>query len=498
MEQLMTFEIEETTIADIHAGFRSGTLTSVELTQMYLDRIDALDQRGPNLNSFVKLNPAALARAADLDRIFAETGTFVGPLHGIPIGIKDQAETAGLETSFGSAALVGNIPTEDATVVKKLHAAGAILVGKTTMPDFAASWWGYGSVHGITKCAYDLERDSGGSSGGTGTAVAANLVAVGIGEDTGGSIRLPSSINNLCGIRVTPGMISRSGLSPLLLPLDTAGPMGRTVRDIATVLDVLVGYDVKDRYTAVTKIADHVGSYVDHLDAGALKGARFGTILQAFGDDANPDCAAVNKVIRAAIAKMKEAGAEFVELSIPDLPDLIATASLYVSRSRYDVENFLKSRNMPYVTLKSIYDAGLYDKNLDLIPVLATVSPEKPQDDPDYLAKVVRGSEFQRMIVGLMAEHDLDAICHPALQIQSPTHAELQSGKWPALEYPTNTIIASQALIPSICVPAGFSESGLPIGLEIIAPPHHEPMLLRLGYAFEQLTKWRRKPEFPI
>ena len=494
----MTFEIEETTIADIHAGFRAGTLTCVALTQMYLDRIAALDQSGPNLNSFVKLNPAALARAAELDRTFAETGAFVGPLHGIPIGIKDQAETAGLETSFGSAALVGNIPTEDATVVKKLHAAGAVLVGKTTMPDFAASWWGYGSVHGITRCAYDLERDSGGSSGGTGVAVAANLVAVGIGEDTGGSIRLPSSINNLCGIRVTPGMISRSGFSPLLLPLDTAGPMGRTVRDIAIVLDVLVGFDPKDRYTAVTKIADHVGSYVDHLDDGALEGARFGTIREAFGDEANPECAQVNKVIRAAIAKMKEAGAEFVELSIPNLPELIATASLYASRSRFDVENFLKSRNTKYLTLKSIYESGLYDKNLDLIPVLATVSPEKPEDDPDYFVKVVRGADFQRLLVGMMAEHDLDGICHPALQILSPTHAELQAGKWPAMEYPTNTIIASQALIPSICVPAGFSDSGLPIGLEIIAPPHQEPTLLRLGYAFEQLTKWRRKPDFSI
>ncbi|MEM9197588.1 MAG: amidase [Pseudomonadota bacterium] len=490
----MSFEIEETTIADIHAAYQAGTLSAVALTQGYLDRIAALDKTGPELNAFVMMNPAALDRAAELDKIYAETGSFVGPLHGIPIGIKDQAETAGIETSFGSAALKGYVPETDATIVTKLQEAGAILLGKLTMPDFAASWWGYGSVHGITRCPYALERDSGGSSGGTGAAVSANLVAVGIGEDTGGSIRLPSSINNLCGLRVTPGMISRNGLSPLLVPLDTAGPMGRTVRDIATVLDVLVGYDPKDPYTSVTKIAGHTGSYTECLDADALKGARFGIIIEAFGDDANPDCAAVNKVVRAAMDTMRAAGAEFVELSIPDLLDQIAETSLYISRSRNDVDTFLKSRGFPH-TLRSIYESGKYDKNLDLIPALATQSPETPEEDPDYYAKVVKGLELQRMLVGFMAEHKLDGICHPSLQIQSPTHEELASGMWPALSYPTNTIIASQSLIPAISVPAGFTETGLPVGLEIIAPPHHEPELLGLGYAFEQLTKWRRKPE---
>ncbi|MEM9430281.1 MAG: amidase [Pseudomonadota bacterium] len=491
----MTFEIEETTIGHIHAAYRDGTLSCVELTQGYLDRIAALDKAGPELNAFVTMNPAALERAAELDRAYAETGSFVGPLHGIPIGVKDQAETAGLETSFGSAALKGYVPAEDATIITKLHEAGAILLGKLTMPDFAASWWGYGSVHGITRCPYALDRDSGGSSGGTGSAVAANLVAVGIGEDTGGSIRLPSSINNLCGIRVTPGMISRSGLSPLLVPLDTAGPMGRTVRDIATMLDVLVGYDPKDAYTSVTKIAGHTGSYTDHLDPDALEGARFGTIVEAYGDEANPDCAQVNKVIRAAIDALKGAGAEVVELSIPNLVDWIGDTSLYVSRSRNDVDTFLQSRPLPYATIRSIYEADLYDKNLDLIPILAKDAPETPEEDPDYHAKVVRGVEFQRLIVALMAEHGLDGICYPSLQIQSPPHDELQRGMWPALTYPTNTVIASQSLIPAISVPAGFTDIGLPVGLEIIAPPHHEPDLLRLGYAFEQLTKWRRKPD---
>ena len=491
----MSFDIEETTITDIHAAYRAGTLTCVELTQAYLDRIEALDRNGPALNSYVTMNPGALERAAELDKIYAETGTFVGPLHGIPYCVKDQAETAGIETSFGSAALRGYIPETDATIITRMHDAGAIMLGKTTMPDFAASWWGYGSVHGITRCAYALDRDSGGSSGGTGTAVAANLAAIGIGEDTGGSIRLPSAHNNLVGIRVTPGMISRNGLSPLLVPLDTAGPMARTVRDCAALLDVLVGYDAKDPYTAINKTANHKGSYTDNLESDSLKGARFGYLKEAFGDDSNPDCAQVNKVIRAAFDAMQDAGAEVVELSLPNLGDLLTGTSLYLSRSRNDVESFLKSRPLPYSTLKEVYDSGLYDKTLDLIPALANDAPERPEDDPEYFAKVALGTELRQIIVGLMAEHDLDGICHPACQIITPTHDELQAGRWTALTYPTNTVIASQSLIPSICVPAGFSDTGIPVGMEIIAPPHFEPQLFRLAYGFEQLTKWRRKPE---
>jgi amidase len=481
----------------------------VELTQAYFHRIAAWDQQGPNLNSYVTLNSkGALERAAELDEIFARTQSFVGPLHGIPIGIKDQAETAGLETSFGSIALKGYVPRHDATIVTQLHKAGArILLGKTTMPDFAASWWGYGSVHGITCCPYALDRDSSGSSGGTGAAVAANLAAVGIGEDTGGSIQLPASANNLVGIRVTMGMISRAGLSPLLVPLDTAGPMARTIRDAAILLDVLVsGYNPKDPYTATTKTANSShklgsgSSYTDYLDAHGLKGARLGTFKEAYGDDANTnDSAQVNKVVQAAIETMKAAGAEVIELSFPTLAETLSETSLYMARSRSDVDNFLKScPELPYATIKEIYEAGHYDKNLDLIPTMATVSPETPDGDPDYFGKVVRMAEFQRTIVGFMAEHDLDGLCYPACQVLTPRSKDHQNGRWTALGYPTNTLIALQAVLPSICIPAGFSDTGVPVGLEIIAPPHHEPNLIRLGYAFEQLTQWRRKPDLAL
>ena len=241
-----SFALEETTIDQVHDAYRAKTLTCVELVQGYLDRIAAYDQKGPALNAFVALNADALTEAAALDAAFQQSGKLSGPLHGIPIAVKDQAETKGIPTSFGSIAIKGYVPKEDSTLVAKLKAAGAVILSKTTLPDFATSWFGYSSASGETKNPYDLARDPGGSSAGTGAATATNLAAVGIGEDTGGSIRVPASFDNLVGVRVTPGLISRKGLSPLVVFQDTAGPMGRNVKDTAIVLDAIVGYDPLD------------------------------------------------------------------------------------------------------------------------------------------------------------------------------------------------------------------------------------------------------------
>jgi amidase len=208
----------------------------------------------------VNVNQNALAEADRLDDFLSRSRTFVGPLHGIPVVVKDQAETKGVVTTFGSIALDGYIPQEDATVIAKLKEAGAIILAKSTMPDFATSGFGFSSKSGETKNPYVLERDPGGSSSGTGAAVAANLATVGIGEDTGGSIRAPASFNNLIGVRVTPGLISRTGMSPLVVFQDTAGPMTRTVTDAAILLDAMVGYDPRDPYTAAYAIAGHTGA----------------------------------------------------------------------------------------------------------------------------------------------------------------------------------------------------------------------------------------------
>jgi amidase len=491
----MGFVFQETTISDIQRAFRAGTLSCEALTQHYLDRISAYDKNGPVLNAFVTLNPKALEEAKQLDAAFAKNRELVGPLHGIPIAVKDQAETAGIETSFGSIALKGYVPKKDATIVRKLKEAGALILGKTTMPDFAASWFGYGSIHGETKDPYSLERDPGGSSAGTGVAVAANLCVLGIGEDTGGSIRLPASANNLVGVRVTPGLISRTGLSPLVVLQDTAGPIARTVTDAAILLDALVGYDPEDKLTTAFKIAGHKASYAASLDRDSPIPARIGVLKEAFGNDHDPDCAEVNEVARAAISAMKKFRAEIVEINLPNVKELIAETSLYITHSRHDINAFLSSRpELPYHSIDAIYEAGKYHPNHELIGAIVKDGPLRFQDDPDYYSKLATCQEFQRILVGLMADHDLDCICFPACQILTPTHDELRQGRWTVLSYPTNTVIAAQSWLPSICLPAGFSSAGVPIGIEMIAPPYHEPDLFRLGYAFEQATRWRRAP----
>ena len=273
----MSFKLEETTIAKIHTALRAGEVTCVDLVEGYLARIEAYDRSGPRINSIVTVNPQARDEAARLDAEFAASGRLSGPLHGVPIVVKDQVETAGLMTTFGSIALDGYLPETDATVITKLRAAGAIILAKTTLPDFATSWFGYSSKSGTTRNPYDLAHDPGGSSGGTGAAVAANLGAIGLGSDTGGSIRLPSSFDNLVGLKVTPGLISRAGMSPLVVFQDSAGPMCRTVTDAAKLLEVLVGFDPADPYTATAAIAGE-SKYAALLDRTALSGVRVGVV----------------------------------------------------------------------------------------------------------------------------------------------------------------------------------------------------------------------------
>lgn len=490
-----TFTVEETTIDKITEAYLAGSLSCVELVQLYLERISAYDQSGPAINAYVTLNPDALGEAARLDAVLRQSGRLVGPLHGVPIAVKDQAETKGIPTSFGSIAIKGYVPAEDATIVRKLREAGAVILGKTTLPDFATSWFGYSSASGETRNPYDLARDPGGSSAGTGAAVAANLAAVGIGEDTGGSIRLPASFNNLVGVRVTPGLISRYGLSPLVVFQDTAGPMGRTVKDAAILLDALVGYDPQDPYTAAFAIADHKGSYVQNLDRDGLKGARIGVLKEAFGPDTDPLHGEVNQVIRAVLGSIQAAGAELVEVSLPNLMDWIIETSLYITHSRHDINKFLGARpQLAYTSLDAIYKDGKYHKNLDLIDEVMT-GPAEPADDPAYYRKLAAREGFQRAIVGIIAAHGLDGICFPCCQVLPPTREELNKGRWTVLTFPTNTLIAAQTWLPSICLPAGFSSAGIPVGLEMVVLPYHEPELFRLGYAFEQATAHRQPPK---
>ncbi|QFU01108.1 Glutamyl-tRNA(Gln) amidotransferase subunit A [Halomonas sp. THAF5a] len=490
------FAIEELTIDDMQALLRSGKLSVRGLTEAYLARVEAIDKAGPGLNAIITVNPRALEEADRLDAEFAASGALSGPLHGVPVVVKDQAETKDMMTTFGSIAQDGYQPRDDATVIKKLKAAGAIILAKTALPDFATSWFGFCSRLGETRNPYVLAHDPGGSSSGTAAAVAANLALVGVGEDTGGSIRLPASFCNLVGVRVTPGLISRDGMSPLVVFQDTAGPMARTVTDAALLLDAMVGYDPKDEYTTAALIAGHKGSYVEATEGATLRGTRLGVVRNAFGADDDPAAAPVNRVMTEALNAAREAGAELVDVEIPDLMEHILETSLYLSHSRYDINRFLASRdNMPIKSLEEIREKKLYDPCLDLLEAIFE-GPEHPEDDPEYFKKLAARDAFQRLVVGLVAQHRLDGLVFPCTQVLPPSKQAIREGQHEVLSFPTNTLIASQTWMPSICLPAGFSEEGLPVGMELVVLPYHEPELFRLGYAFEQATHYRRVPSY--
>ncbi len=489
----MTFKVEETTIAQIHDAYRSKSLTCVELAAQYLARIEAYDRGGPTINSIVSVNPDTEAQAAALDRAWADAGGPIGPLHGVPVVVKDQAETAGIMTAFGCIANAGYVPEKDATAIKKLRDAGALILAKTAMPDFATSWFGYSSMSGTTKNPYDLDRDPGGSSGGTGAAVSANLGAIGVGEDTGGSIRLPSSFDNLVGLKVTPGLISRTGMSPLVVFQDSAGPMCRTVTDTAILLEALAGYDPEDPYTATAAIAGPQ-SYAARLDANALQGATIGVVRALFGSESDAEAAAVNGVMQGALAALADCGATLVDVDIPDCAHYVEYTSLYINHSRHDIDKFLASRpQLPMRTVREIFEAKKYHPALDLFEAVVE-GPEDPYADPEYLPRYTARETFQRIVVNEMAKAGATALVFPTTQIPSPTRAELDAGRWTTFTYPTNTLVAAQTWMPAMSVPAGFTPAGVPVGMEIVGLPYREGDLLALAYAFEQATQHRRAP----
>ncbi|WP_299188624.1 amidase family protein [uncultured Psychrobacter sp.] len=493
---MKNFEIEELTITDMQTHLQDGSLTVRGLVEAYLERIETIDRSGPTLNSIITINPLALNEADRLDSYFAETGEFVGALHGVPVLVKDQIETKDMMTTFGSIAQDGYQPEDDATVVKKIKAAGAIILAKTVLPDFASSWFGFCSKQGETKNPYVLSHEPGGSSSGTAAGIAANLGLVGVGEDTGGSIRLPASFTNLVGVRVTPGLISRDGTSPLVVFQDTAGPMARTVTDAALLLDTMVGYDPKDEYTTAASIANHQGSYTDAMDVDSLKNARLGVVRNAYGPNDNTESAEVNQIIDSALEQAKSAGAELIDVEIPDMMEHITETSLYGSHSRHDINEFLASReNMPIKSLEEIKEKGLFHPVLDLL-IDIFEGPVNPEDEPDYFKKLAARDKFQRLVAGIVAKNNLDALVFPCIQILPPSKQDIRDGKHQVLTFPTNTLIASQTWMPSICLPAGFSKNGLPVGMELVVLPYHEPDLFRLGYAFEQANNVRRTPKY--
>jgi amidase len=472
------FDVVEKTIPELQAAMRAGTVTSRQLVETYLARIAAYDRQGPRLNAMVALNANAVREAEALDRERATKGPR-GPLHGIPIVVKDNYETVDMPTAAGSLALASYQSTGDAFQVERLRAAGAVIVGKTNMHELAAGITSISSVGGQTRNPYDLARNPGGSSGGTGAALAASFAAAGMGSDTCGSIRIPAANNNLVGLRGTRGLASGRGIVPLSTTQDIGGPLARTLADLALMLDATVGPDPGDPTTSVA--ADHIPTtYVDALQPGGLKGARLGVLRLYFGPDEDGSA-----VVLAAIDRMKKAGAEIVDVDVPGLEDLLRDSSVIASEFKFDLAAFLAARERsPVKSLGEILEHGLYDASME--GTLTRRNAVEKRDTEEYRRALIKRETIRHAVTAALDEHRLVALVYPTLRRKPARIGDVQMG--------TTCQLSASAGLPALSVPAGFTDDGLPIGIEFIGRAWSEPDLLRVAYGWEQEAKLRRAP----
>ncbi len=480
------------TIVEMRACQFLGGPSAREILDAYQGRIASFDQDGVALNALVTLNPEAVRTADELDELRRQ-GASKGPLHGVPVLIKDNLETADLPTSFGSEVFADYRPRRDATTVAALRAAGAVVVGKTTMPDWASAWFAQSSRSGVTKNPYAPDREPGGSSSGTAAAVAAGFAAIGLGTDTGGSVRLPASFCNLVGARSTPGLISRAGCSPLVTMQDTIGPLGRSVADVALVFDLLVGYDGRDPMTAAYAAARAPESYAAGLGPGGLRGRRLGVLRSAFGPE-GPDTTPVNEVMEQALQQLTAGGAELVDVELPLLEEWSGRTSFYHLISRYDLNTWMKNLDSPpAVSLDEIYETRRFNQRLLLLDAIAEGSMDPDKDLAYHQARSAR-ELFMKAVVSAMQEAGVAALIYPTSQALPPFPDDTSGENWSTTRYLLPLIISSQTWLPAISVPAGFSDDGLPVGLEILVRPYDEPTMFQLAHGFEEVAPHRRWP----
>lgn len=482
-QYLQPVSVVEASISDLQKAMTSGRVTSAELVDMYLERIEKYDVEGPKLNSIISLNEQADELAEELDAERGQSGAR-GALHGIPVILKDNFDTADMPTTGGSLALKESVPLDDAYQVEKLKEAGAIILAKSNLHEFAFGYTTVSSVSGQTLNPYNVSKVPGGSSGGTGASIAASFAAVGMGSDTGGSIRVPSSFNNLVGIRPTIGLSSRDGIMPLALTQDTGGPIARTVADAAAILDLTVGYDPDDVTTAasVDRIPE---SYLHYLDPAGLNGARIGIVREVFGSD--PD---INKVMDEAIQDMKDQGAIFIDdVEIPNFKQINSYASLSAWEFKFQFNDYLESlgEERAYKDLTSIIESGLYDESVKT--QLMERNNRESLEDESYKDIVLHRTKLaQNAVLKMMADYNLDALIFP-------TSANPISEIGDEQTIGDGFKLSSFTGYPTITVPAGFrAADNMPVGLDFIGRPFSEPTLIKLAYSYEQHTQHRTAP----
>jgi Asp-tRNA(Asn)/Glu-tRNA(Gln) amidotransferase A subunit family amidase len=482
------FDVIETTIADIHRAYRAGTLTARQLPELYIRRIEAYDRSGPSFNAITRIHPRALEIADSLDRIFRETGNLAGPLHGIPVVVKENYDTYDLPTTNGARVLAESIPPDDATMVAKIRAAGAIIIAKSNMAEWAFSpLETIGSAHpGYTFNPYALNRVPAGSSGGTAAAVTANLVVVGLGTDTGNSIRGPSAHTSLVGIRPTIGLTSRDGIIPLYLERDVGGPMTRTVEDAARMLDVLAGEDPADSATAGSR--GHIpATYTSFLDANALRGARFGVVRQLYDrEGADPE---VMQRFDQAVITLRTLGATVIDNL--DVWVLDSVRVSLCSSFKRDLEQYLATLGpgAPVRTLDAIIESGRYHSSVERR--IRSQANDSTGGDPERCRAAAESKKrFQDGLRSVLRSNTLDGLIYPTWSNPPRLIGDLST---PSNDNSQN--LAPPSGFPAITVPMGWVRNqSLPVGLQILGDAWTESRLFAFAYAFEQATHHRHPP----
>lgn len=493
-----TLDLDSATVADLQAAFAAGVLTSERLVQLSLSRIEAYDRKGPALRAVITLNPKALETARALDAERKARGPR-SPLHGIPVVLKDNVDTADLPTTGGSVLLEGSVPPDDAFVVRRLREAGAVVLAKVNLSEFA-SGGALSSLGGQTRNPHDPTRTPSGSSGGTGASVAAGYAVIGLGTDTGGSVRGPSTANGIVGLKPTLGLLSRDGIIPLALSFDTAGPMARSVYDVAAALSVLAGPDAADPATERGR-GRAEADYTQALRADALSGARIGVARDFFGADEEVDW-----VMEASLDAMRRAGATTVDVRYPkwlldakgDIytavrwPEFGPQVGAYLSTLGPAYPKTLTdliARAKQFTSIRS--DGAL--PNVPRWVLFGREAASGSTQDARYLAVRDHVLPAVRQIVdGLFEAHRLDAIVYPT----SSRRPSLIAGPGDPSGTPAGSNLANLTGYPDLILPAGFTSDRLPVGISFVGQAFTEARLLALGHSFEQATKARRRPAY--
>lgn len=492
MAQGNNFNVVEATIDDIHAGYKSGQLSCRQVVQMYLDRIEAFDKKGPNINAIISVNNDALKEADRLDAAYKTSG-LTGPLHGIPVIVKDQADVKGMPTTLGSVLFKDFFPDRDCFVAEKLRQAGAVILAKATLGELGGGDT-HGSLFGSTRNPYDTERTVGGSSGGSAAAVSANFSTVAVGQEGLASIRRPSTWNGIAGMRPSAGIVSRGGVFGCWPELfGSLGPMARTVKDLSILLDVMAGYDPEDPITA-RGVGNIPETFTKFLNKDGLKGARIGVMRESIGLHAEPeseDFKKISEVFDKAIADLKSAGAVLVDpVAIPKIKELLAKRSGGPGDTDQSFKNYYgRSAKAPFKTAQDVIAAPDFTK-------VVKHSQERFKRNPDtakHYEYLRAQDELMTIFLKVMADNNLDAIVHKTVEHQ-PTF--IKDGIAPPYvdQKGAPTLNTFLIWVPTITVPAGFTRDNLPAGLCFIGRPYDDGNMIKLAYAYEQATHHRKPP----